>query len=177
MHNEHGKCKVGLCQICIFATTAIDFAVSVVWQAEWLWSSDSNLFWRGVGILKNLQGQAMSKSDRRIDIEEISGVTVARLLEKKILDEANIDSLGQELFALVDKDGRKKIVLDFTLVEYLSSAALGKLITMHKKTSTAGGKLALCSIQKDILDVFKITQLNKVLTLCNDLDDAIKKIG
>ena len=31
----------------------------------------------------------MAKSDRRIDIEEISGVTVARLLEKKILDEAN----------------------------------------------------------------------------------------
>ena len=28
----------------------------------------------------------MSKSERRIDIEEISGVTVARLLEKKILD-------------------------------------------------------------------------------------------
>ena len=119
----------------------------------------------------------MSKSDRRIDIEEISGVTIAHLLEKKILDEANIDALGQELFALVDKDGRKKIVLDFTLVEYLSSAALGKLITMHKKTSTAGGKLALCSIQKDILDVFKITQLNKVLTLCTDLDDALKKVG
>ena len=37
----------------------------------------------------------MSKSDRRLDIEEISGVTVARLLEKKILDEANIEALGQ----------------------------------------------------------------------------------
>lgn len=117
----------------------------------------------------------MSKSERRIDIEEINGVTVARLLEKKILDEANIEALGQELFALVDKDGRKKIILDFTLVEYLSSAALGKLITMHKKVATAKGKLALCSIQKDILDVFKITQLNKVLTLCTDLDDALTK--
>lgn len=121
------------------------------------------------------QRSVMSKPDRRIDIEEISGVTVARLLEKKILDEANIEALGQELFALVDKDGRKKIVLDFTLVEYLSSAALGKLITMHKKVTTAKGKLALCSIQKDILDVFKITQLNKVLTLCANLDEAMTK--
>jgi anti-sigma B factor antagonist len=117
----------------------------------------------------------MSKSDRRIDIEEINGVTIVRLLEKKILDEANIEALGQELFALVDKDDRKKLILDFTLVEYLSSAALGKLITMHKKVTTAKGKLALCSIQKDIMDVFKITQLNKVLTLCSDLDDALTK--
>ncbi|MEZ6060666.1 MAG: STAS domain-containing protein [Planctomycetaceae bacterium] len=117
----------------------------------------------------------MTKSDRRIDIEEIDGVTVARFLEKKILDEANIDLIGQELFGLVDQDGRTKIVLDFDLVEYLSSAALGKLITMHKKVATAGGKLALCNIQKDILDVFKITQLHKVLALCDDLDDALSR--
>ncbi len=116
-----------------------------------------------------------TKSDRRIDLEEIDGVTVARLLEKKILDEANIESLGLELFALVDKDGRRNIILDFSLVEYLSSAALGKLITMHKKVSTAGGKLTLCNIQKDILDVFKITKLDRVLTLCTDLDDALSK--
>lgn len=116
-----------------------------------------------------------TKSDRRVDIEDIDGVTVARLLEKKILDEANIDALGQELFALVDKDGRTQIILDFSLVEYLSSAALGKLITMHKKVSTAGGKVVLCNIQKDILDVFKITKLDKVLTLCAKLDDALAK--
>lgn len=115
-------------------------------------------------------------SDRKIDIEEVNGVTVARFLEKKILDEANIDALGRELFALVDEDGRKKIVLDFSLVEYLSSAALGKLITLHKKVTTARGKLALCNIQRDIMDVFKITQLNKVLTLCSDLDDALGKV-
>lgn len=114
-------------------------------------------------------------SDQRIDIEEIGSVTVARFLDKKILDEANIDKIGQELFGLVDQDGRKQIVLDFSLVEYLSSAALGKLITMHKKVSAAGGVCALCNIQKDILDVFKITQLHKVLTLCDDLDDALSK--
>jgi len=114
-------------------------------------------------------------SDQRIDIEEIGEVTVARFLDKKILDEANIDKIGSELFGLVDQDGRKKIILDFSLVEYLSSAALGKLITMHKKVAAAGGTCALCNIQKDILDVFKITQLHKVLTLCTDLDDALGK--
>ncbi|MFN8707363.1 MAG: STAS domain-containing protein [Planctomyces sp.] len=116
-----------------------------------------------------------TKSDRRIDVVEEDGVTIARLLERKILDEANIEALGQELFALVDRDGLKKIVLDFSLVEYLSSAALGKLITMHKKVGTAGGRMALCNIQKDILDVFKITKLDKVLTLCGDLNSALAK--
>jgi anti-sigma B factor antagonist len=114
-------------------------------------------------------------SEQRIDIEEVGSVTVARFLDKKILDEANIDKIGQELFGLVEQDGRTQIVLDFSLVEYLSSAALGKLITMHKKVTAAGGKCALCNIQKDIMDVFKITQLHKVLMLCGDLDDALTK--
>ena len=112
-------------------------------------------------------------SEQRIDIEEIGAVTVARFLDKKILDEANIDKIGQELFGLVDQDGRNQIVLDFSLVEYLSSAALGKLITMHKKVAAAKGKLMLCNIQKDILEVFQLTRLDQVLTLCKNLDDAL----
>lgn len=117
----------------------------------------------------------MSNPDQRLDIENIGSVTVARFLDHKILDESNIEVVGQELFALVDSDERTQIVLDFDLVEYLSSAALGKLITMHKKVSTAGGKLLLCNIQKDILEVFQLTRLDKVLTLCKTLDDALNK--
>jgi anti-sigma B factor antagonist len=35
---------------------------------------------------------------RRLDIEEIGGVTVARFVDKKILDESNIQLIGNELF-------------------------------------------------------------------------------
>ncbi|MEZ6056821.1 MAG: STAS domain-containing protein [Planctomycetaceae bacterium] len=102
---------------------------------------------------------------RRIDIEEIGDVTIARFVDKKILDENNIQVIGNQLFGLVEEDGRKKIVLDFTNVEYLSSAALGKLITMDKKTKAAGGKLRLCAIRPDIYEVFAITKLNKMFDI------------
>lgn len=117
----------------------------------------------------------MPGSDQRLDIENIGSVTVARFLDRKILDEANIELVGRELFAMVDSDGRTEIILDFDLVEYLSSAALGKLITMHKKVSTAGGKLVLCNIHKDILEVFQLTRLDQVLTLCKSLDDSLAR--
>ena len=117
----------------------------------------------------------MSSNDRRIDLQEIGEVTVARFLDRKILDEANIDLVGRELFGLLDEDGRRKIVLDFDLVEYLSSAALGKLITLHKKVLTVRGKLVLCNIHKDIREVFHLTKLDQVLTLCKDLDAALEK--
>ncbi len=116
----------------------------------------------------------MTQANRRLDIEEVNGVTIARFTDKKILDESNIQIIGNQLFSLVDDDHRQKIVLDFTNVEYMSSAALGKLITMDKKVKAAGGKLRLCSIRSDIKEVFKITRLDKLFKITDDRDKAIE---
>jgi len=118
----------------------------------------------------------MSTGQRRLDIEEIGGVTVARFVDKKILDETNIQNIGNQLFALVDEDGRKKIVLDFSIVEYLSSAALGKLITMDKKVKTAKAKLRLCCIRPEIYEVFEITRLNKIFDIKSTQEEALDGI-
>jgi anti-sigma B factor antagonist len=116
----------------------------------------------------------MTQGNRRLDIEDVNDVTVARFTDKKILDESNIQIIGNQLFNLVDEDHRQKIVLDFTNVEYLSSAALGKLITMDKKVKAAGGKLRLCSIRSDIKEVFKITRLDKLFTIVDNRDKAVE---
>ncbi len=114
-----------------------------------------------------------SGGHRRLELEEIGDVTVAKFLDKKILDETNIQIIGNQLFALVDEDGREKIVLDFSNVEYLSSAALGKLITMDKKVKASKGKLRLCSIRSDIYEVFAITKLNKLFVIDDDQEKSL----
>ena len=118
----------------------------------------------------------MAAGQRRLDIEEVGGVTVAKFVDKKILDENNIQLIGNQLFGLVDDDGRRKIVLDFSNVEYLSSAALGKLITMNKKVTDAGGQLRLCAIRPDIYEVFTITRLNKVFDIKDTQEQALASL-
>jgi anti-sigma B factor antagonist len=116
----------------------------------------------------------MAGGNRRLDIEDVEGVTIAKFTDKKILDESNIQIIGNQLFSLVDEDRRQKIVLDFSNVEYLSSAALGKLITMDKKVKAVGGKLRLCTIRPDILEVFKITRLDKLFTIKENQEKALQ---
>ena len=111
---------------------------------------------------------------RRINVEDVGDVTVARFVDKKILDETNIQVIGSQLFSLVEDEGRQKILLDFSNVEYLSSAALGKLITMDKKVKAAGGKLRLCSVRPEIYEVFAITKLNKVFKIDEDQERALE---
>ena len=70
-------------------------------------------------------------------------VTVVTFNDSKIIDEAEIQEFGQELYDLVEREGRKKIVLNFGNVEFLSSAALGKLIGFDKRVKQHGAELDL----------------------------------
>jgi anti-sigma B factor antagonist len=110
---------------------------------------------------------------RRIDVSKVGDITVVKFLDKKILDEAGILELGAELFGLVELENRKSVLLNFTDVEFLSSAALGKLITLDRKVKSHKGRMKLSNIRPEILEVFKITKLDKVFDIRKDEAEAI----
>src|SRR3954463_16570395 len=111
---------------------------------------------------------------RRLEVEESGDVTIVQFIDRKILDEQNIQKIGEDLFNLVEEMGRRKVLLNFSNVEYLSSAALGKFITLNKKVGTAGGKLVLCAIDPTIYEVFEITRLNKLFNIQKDEQTALQ---
>jgi len=110
---------------------------------------------------------------RRIDVSKLGDVTIVRFLDKKILDEAGILELGTELFGLVEQDNRKSLLLNFVGVEFLSSAALGKLITLDRKVKSNKGRMKMSNIRPEILEVFQITKLNKIFDIRKDEAEAI----
>lgn len=110
---------------------------------------------------------------RHIEVGEVGDVTVVRFLDRKILEESSIQELGNELFRLVEDEKKSKLVLNFTKVDFLSSAALGKLITLDKKVKAASGKLKLSNIRPEIYEVFAITKLNKLFDIKTDEAEAI----
>ena len=111
---------------------------------------------------------------RRLEVEDIGDVTVVNFTDRKILDEQNIQAIGEQLFQLVDELGRRKVLLNFGNVEYLSSAALGKLITLNKKLANVGGRLILCNIDPQIYEVFEITKLNKLFSIHKEEQAALQ---
>jgi anti-sigma B factor antagonist len=110
---------------------------------------------------------------RRLETNESASITVVRFKDQKIIDPEAIQELGQELFDLIDKEDRRKIILNFSRVEFLSSAALGKLITFEKKTKRAGAELILTDISPGIFPVFAITNLDKLFKIKDREADAL----
>lgn len=110
---------------------------------------------------------------QRIDVSESANVSVVRFKDQKIIDPEAIQELGQELFDLVENEDRKKLVLNFSNVEFLSSAALGKLITFEKKTKRRDAELILTNISPEIYQVFAITNLDKLFKIKDTEADAL----
>lgn len=111
----------------------------------------------------------------RLLVEPVNEVTVVTFKDKKILDEAIIQEVGDALFELVDKQFKSKLLLNFENVEYLSSAALGKLITLNKRIKEENGELKLCNIIPEIYEVFRITKLNRLFEIYDDMDQALRR--
>ena len=110
---------------------------------------------------------------RRIKVNESGGVTVVTFNDSKIIDEVEIQEFGQELYDLIEREDRKKIILNFANVEFLSSAALGKLIKFEKGAKQRDAKLVLSNIRPEIYEVFAITKLTKLFTIKDDEADAL----
>jgi anti-sigma B factor antagonist len=111
---------------------------------------------------------------RRLEVVDNGDVTVVKFTDRKILDEQNIQIIGDQLFSLVDELGRRKLLLNFGNVEYLSSAALGKLVALNRKVQAAAGRLVLCSIDPQIYEVFKITKLNQLFAIYDEEYEALQ---
>ena len=118
----------------------------------------------------------MPSGHKRIEVDQVDDATVVRFVDRKILDETNIQEIGQELFNLVDEEDARNLVLNFENVEYLSSAALGKLITLNKKVKMVDGRLKLCGIKPPIFEVFVITKLNKLFDIYETQTAAIQSL-
>jgi anti-sigma B factor antagonist len=116
-------------------------------------------------------------SSTALVVNEAKGIYVCEFTSSRILDESNIKEIGDTLSALIDARDYPKLLLDFTNVDHLSSAALGMLINANNRVRQKNGKLRLCKIRPQILEVFAITKLNKLFRILPTRDEAMESFA
>lgn len=116
----------------------------------------------------------MPPTETRIRVKRHDSVTRVEFVDRNILDEANIELIGEEIAALVDASDAPRLLISFVNVEHLSSAALGTLIKINNRVRAKAGQLRLADIDTQIYDVFVITRLNKIFQIHPTSDDALK---
>ncbi len=115
----------------------------------------------------------MSSTTSHIRVQDQDGVKRIEFVERNILDEANIQQIGEEIGRVVDSQDEPKVLISFTNVDHLSSAALGTLITINNKIRGKDGQLRLAEIDPQIYEVFVITKLNKLFKISDTTEQAL----
>jgi len=71
------------------------------------------------------------------------------------------------------KNKQNRIVLDMSGISYLDSAAIGVLVGCHGTVRNSGGQLRLAGVTSRVGAVFKMTGVDKVLTLDPTRDASV----
>lgn len=108
---------------------------------------------------------------------ERDDVVVFDFVSSELSDDANIEILGHELFALVDQYGVLKVVADMGGVQFITSSVLGKIITLHRKLSRGDGKLVLCNLEEGVTETLQTSRLLKYFNTAKDVDQAVAEVN
>ncbi len=118
----------------------------------------------------------MAEIKPRIAVEYTDNAVIVTFTDEKILEDVDIQSIQASVMSVVDQTGRINLVLDFSDVQFLSSAVLGFLIRLSKRVYEQDGQLRLCNIIPKIFEIFRITRLTKIFDIYKDRQEAIESL-
>lgn len=108
-----------------------------------------------------------------LQADDIYTVTVNR---DQLTDDDNMEQFGQDFNLLIEKHEITRFVLVLSRVRYMTSSAIGKLITLHRKLNRSGGSLILCELTPDVAATLDTSRLLTYFASCPDQASAIAKL-
>lgn len=103
-------------------------------------------------------------------------VVVVTIRLPRLSEDQNLHEFGQQLFAYSDQYNCSRIIVNCQEVTYASSAAIGKLITLHRKITRTKGRLVLCGLRPEFTEILTASRLLNYFETADDPDAALQAI-
>lgn len=88
------------------------------------------------------------------------------------LDSGNAPELERAVVEQIDA-GIQRLILDFTSLDYISSAGLRVILLAGKKLRASGGKLVLCGLRSMVREVFEMSGFLALFVVTDTLNEAL----
>src|SRR6266542_1604580 len=110
-------------------------------------------------------------------VQQIDKATVVEFKTTSLMDPIDLQNISESLYKIVDEQDRRQLVLDFEKVQYLSSQAIGIVLTINKKLAALkNSRLILCGVGPRLMQLIQITRLDKVLTIKPSQKEAVNAL-
>lgn len=105
----------------------------------------------------------------KITIEKQENITIA-CIEETRLDASIAPEFKHQMEELINQ-GNHQIILDMSNLGFMDSSSLGATVAVLKSMGNQG-KLVISGANGVVLDLFKLTRMDRVFTLANSLEEA-----
>ena len=109
--------------------------------------------------------------DLEISVEEIEKKIVMRLVGR--IDAATSSTLEKKINAFIN-EGHLIVILDFSQIDYLSSAGMRLFLAETKKLIEKEGKLIVFGIVDDVMEIIRLAGFEKILNICDFETEALQ---
>ena len=130
-----------------------------------------------VVLVKRLQGGAMAGGEQRGGREmQISTRTQNDIMIAAIAGslDSNTSAEAQQTLDALLAGGARKVAIDFTALDYVSSAGLRVLLGVAKQLRASGGTLRTFGLNDSVREVFDISGFSAILSVSPTEGDAMK---
>jgi len=122
-------------------------------------------------VITNKEGQIFSREQVGQTLVLNPLCHLGSLHEPEIVHETN------ELIDLINHSPSTNLIIDLASGEYLGTAMLGAIVKLWKRVCQHGGRLALCNVSENVLQVLQITKLHTVWPIYGSREQAQAAIG
>lgn len=99
-------------------------------------------------------------SSHHFDIERLDGVTEIRLMNPAYFDVPRYEELRDDLVSLVEHERPSRLIVDFSEVEYCSTAVIAAVLMVKKRLDREGGQVKLCGMSHAVREAFQTLKLD-----------------
>lgn len=110
-----------------------------------------------------------------MEIREKGDVFVIKL--SGIINVQYAVEIENELEVFFSRSSPKKVIVDFSEVQHISSSGLRVLVGFYKKIISNEGKMILANLNSNLKKIFKIVELDTVFHIFDSLEDALQGIS
>lgn len=109
------------------------------------------------------------------ELKRTNNIAVFKLNEKRF-DASIAGFVKGEFTILLHTEDVKKLVIDLSEVEYCDSSGLSAILLAFRILQSNEGFIRIASPTKNVKTLIEISQLDRVLTICNTVNEAIKDL-
>ena len=104
-----------------------------------------------------------------------NGKSIVLKLRGRNLDSSFSADLKAEFLVLCKPKVTDRLIVDMEEVQFCDSSGLSALLIADRTMRVHGGSVHLVNVHKKVMDLMKISQLDRVFTIDETVADAAKK--